>query len=216
MCPNEAYKRWHKPKPMHVLYNEDGSLKKGKTHEGFYTVRNKEKYVGDPSLVIYRSAWEFSFCKWCDYSESVVKWSSEPVKVPYYDRISKLKECQKLGLDPNNPKNWTVKYYNTDFWIQVKKADGISEKWYIEIKPKSKLIKPQPVPPDSPLRVQKKFNKEAKEYVINEAKFAAMHEFATKNGAKFYVFTEDQLSKFGIIGGRFDFIVDHKMNFDSK
>jgi len=208
--PNEAYKKWHKPKPMHVLYNEDGSLKKGKTHEGFYNVKNKEKYLGDPLLVIYRSAWEFSFCKWCDYSPSIIRWSSEPLKVPYYDRVSKLKECKKYGLDPNNPANWTVKYYNTDFWIEIQKQEDIQERWYIEIKPKSKLIRPQAVPENSPLRVQKKYNKEAREFLINEAKFAAMGEFAKRNGAKFYVFTEDQLEKFGIIGGRFDLQINSK------
>jgi len=116
-------------------------------------------------------------------------------------------------LDPNNPKNWVVKYYNTDFWIQVQKQDETIEKWYIEIKPKEKLVKPMPVPPDAPLRVQKKFNKDAREYMINEAKFSAMHEFATRNGAKFYVFTEDQLIRYGIIGGRFDLQINNKRDF---
>jgi hypothetical protein len=213
MCPNESYKKWHKPKSHHILYNEDGSLKKGKTHEGFYTIKNKEKYIGDTSLVIYRSAWEFAFCKWCDYSPSILKWSSEPIKIPYYDRVSKLNECKKYGLDPNNPANWTVKYYNTDFWIEIAKGDGDIEKWYVEIKPKDKLKRPEPVPENSKLSVQKKYNKQAKEFLINEAKFAAMGEFAKRNNAKFYVFTEDQLMKLGIIGGRFDLQINNKRDF---
>jgi hypothetical protein len=207
---NESYKRWHKPRTKEVLYNQDGSLKKGKTHEGYYHIKNKEKYIGDTGLVIYRSAWEFSFCKWCDYSPSVLRWSSEPIKIPYYDRISKLAECKKYGLDPNNPANWVVKNYNTDFWIQIQKQDGTIEKWFIEIKPKSKLKRPDPVPKDSLLRIQKKYNKEAKEFIINEAKFAAMNEYAIRNGAKFFVFTEDHLSRFGIIGGKFDIQINNK------
>lgn len=211
---NESYKKWHRPKTQRELYNSDGKLKKGKTHEGFYKVRYKEKYIGDPSLVVYRSSWEFSFCKWCDYSPSIIRWSSEPVKVPYYDRVSKLKECKKLGIDPNNPRNWIVKNYNTDFWIEIKSQDDSIKKWFIEIKPKNKLVKPRPAPMDAPLKMQKKFNREAKEYMINEAKFAAMKEFAKRNGADFKVFTEDTLRHYGIIGGKFDLkTIDRKKTF---
>jgi len=214
---NSSYKKWHRPKTQQELYNEDGSLKKGKTHEGYYIVRNKEKYVGDPTLVVYRSSWEFSFCKWCDYSPSILRWSSEPIKVPYYDKVSKLQECRKLGLNPNNPHNWIIKNYNTDFWMEVKKDDDTIEKWFVEIKPKSKMSRPDHIPPNSPLSIQKRYNKAAKDYLINESKFEAMSAFATRVGAKFHVFTEDTLTHYGIIGGRFDLkAIDNKRNFDKK
>ena len=108
---NEAYKKWHKP----------NTSENARTKQGYYTVKNREKYVGDPSLVIYRSSWEFSFCKWCDYSPSITRWASEPVKVPFYDKVTKANECRKLGLNPNNPKNWIVKNYNIDFLVEVQK-----------------------------------------------------------------------------------------------
>jgi hypothetical protein len=212
MATNDSYKKWHGP--AKDIYGQDGKLKKGRTHQGFYIVRNKSKYVGDLNLVIYRSAWEFSFCKWCDFSPSILRWSSEPVKIPYYDKVSKLEECKKLGLDPNNPANWIKKNYNTDFWIEVQKPDETIEKWLIEIKPKYKLARPKPVPKDAPLKDQKKFNKMAKEYILNESKFEAMKAWADQTGTKFYIFTEDQLRKFGIIGGRFDLQIDNKRNFD--
>ena len=177
------------------------------------TLKNKEKYIGDPLLIIYRSSWELSFSKWCDFSPSIIKWSSEPIRVPYYDRVSKLKDCKKYGLDPNNPANWIVKYYNTDFWVEIKKSDTEIERWYVEIKPKNKLIRPEKIPENAPLALQKKYNKQAREFLINEAKFAAMEEFARKNGAKFYVFTEVHLAKFGIIGGKFDLKSGNKKDF---
>ena len=202
MAGNSSYKKWHGPSKN--IYNEEGDLKKGRTHQGFYIVKNKEKYIGDSDLVVFRSAWEFSFCMWSDYSPSIVRWSSEPVKVPYYDRVSNLEKCKKQGLDPNNPKNWTRKNYNTDFWIEVKKPDETFERWFIEIKPGYKLMKPKPVLKTAPLKDQKKFNKLAKEYLINESKFEAMKNWSSRSGAKFYVFTEDQLRRYGIIEGRFD------------
>lgn len=186
---NQRYKSWHKP-------NQSPTAK---TKQGYYKAVNKDKYVGDDNLIIYRSSWEYAFCKYLDMSPSVIRWSSEPIAIPYYDRVSKLEECKKLGLDPNNPANWQIKNYNTDFWYELDLGDKI-EKRFIEIKPSYKLKKPIPPPKDSPLKVQRIFNNSAKEYLINEAKFAALKFWAEKNNSKFYIYTEDTLKR---ILGRF-------------
>ena len=47
---NSNYKNWHKP-----------DLNSKKYKQGYYKVQNKEKYIGNPNLVIYRSSWEFFF-----------------------------------------------------------------------------------------------------------------------------------------------------------
>lgn len=188
MTFNSSYKKYHAPQ------------KNSRTKQGYYIVQNKPKYIGDPNLVVYRSSWEMAFCRWCDYTPSVLRWSSEPIKIPYYDRVSKLDECKKFGLDPNNPKNWKVRNYNTDFYVQIDKQTHI-EKWFVEIKPKYKLKKPIPPSKDSKLKDIKKFNLIAKEYLINEAKFAAIQEWANRNNCKFYIMTEDTLSK--ILGPQF-------------
>jgi hypothetical protein len=187
---NEAYKRFNKP-------NTSGTRANGgtaRTNQGYYHPLNKEKYVGDPDLIIYRSSWEYAFAKWCDVSPSVTRWSSEPIKIPYYDRVSKLEECAKMKLDPNNPANWEVKNYNTDFWIELER-NGNKEKIFVEIKPSHKLVKPIPVPPTATIKEQKAFINAAKEYMINEAKHAAMKAWAERNGSKFYVFTEKTLER---------------------
>ena len=182
---NDAYKKYHKP-------NMGPSAK---TNQGYYKLENKEKYIGDPELIIYRSSWEFAFCRYCDMAPSVLRWSSEPISIPYYDRVSKLEECVKLGLNPNDPANWEVRKYNTDFWYETDNGDGTTEKLFIEIKPSYKLKKPIPPAPDALLKDQRKFNQAAKEYLINEAKFAAINEWAARNRCKFYVFTEITLEK---------------------
>ena len=188
---NSSYKSWHKP-------NQSPTAK---TKQGYYKAKNPDKYIGDTELIIFRSSWEFGLCKYCDMSPSVLRWSSEPVSIPYFDRVSKLEECAKLGLDPNNPSNWEVKNYNTDFWFETDRGEGEeTEKIFVEIKPSYKLKKPHPPAHDAPLKEQRKFNYAAKEYLINEGKFAAMKEWAEKNGCKFYVFTEQTLER---ILGRF-------------
>ena len=183
--PGEVYKRWHKP----------DMSPKAKTKQGYARIKHPEKYVGDPNLIIYRSTWEYAFIKYCDSSPSVKRWSSEPVSIPYYDRVSKLEECHRLGLNPNDPANWEVKHYHMDFWVEMDKGNDKVEKIFIEIKPAEKLKKPIPPPKDATIAQHKKFNKAAKEYLINEAKFAAAQEFAKKNNAKFYVFTEHTLER---------------------
>ena len=195
MAFNSAYKRWHKP----------NMSENAKTRQGYYKVQNVNKYIGDPNLVIYRSSWEYSFCRWCDYSPSIIRWGSEPMHIPYYDRVSKLEECKKYGLDPNDPKNWVIKNYHTDFWIEIDKGNEKSERIFIDIKPAIKLKKPIPPNYNASLKEQKKFVIDSKEYLINEAKFAAMSAYAEKNNMKFFIFTEETLRKMGILGGKFDY-----------
>jgi hypothetical protein len=202
MSYNSSYKRWHVPKPNH--YNIDGKLKKGETYQGYlhehYRLQHPEKYIGDTHLIIFRSGLELAFCRWCDASPSIIHWSSEPIKIPYYDRVSKLEECKKYGLNPNDPKNWIIKNYNVDFWIEISKGEGDIQKLYIEIKPAEKLKKPIPLDATASLKEQRIFNIKAKEYLINEAKFASAKAFAEKNNANFFVFTENTLQN---LAGKF-------------
>lgn len=188
MSLNSSYKNWHRPN-MSV---------EAKTKQGYAVIANTDKYVGDPSKIIYRSTWEFAFIKYCDASPSVVKWSSEPIAVKYFDKVSKLVECQKYKLDPNNPSNWIQKNYYIDFWCMVDNGNGEIKKLFIEIKPSNKLVKPVPPPKDASPSVIKKFNTIAKEYLINEEKFKAMKKYAESNGAEFHIFTEKTLQN--IIG----------------
>jgi len=195
MAFNESYKRWNIPKKN--VFDENGKLKRGQTLQGYlhekWALRHPEKYIGDTRLIIFRSGWELEFCKWCDSSPSIIRWSSEPIRIPYYDRVSKLEECKKQGLDPNNPKNWIIKYYNVDYWVEVNKGDEKTQKMFIEIKPSSKLKKPVPPSVNATLKEQRRFNNDAKDYLLNEAKWAAAAAWAEKNNAKFYVFTENTL-----------------------
>jgi len=181
---NQNYKMWHPPNMSPTA----------RTKQGYYKLQNPQKYLGNPNLVIFRSSWEYSFCRWCDFSPSIIKWTSEPMQIPYYDRVSKLEECKRQGLDPNNPKNWEIKRYNTDFWIEVDKGDGVTDKMFIEIKPLNQLKKPMPPDINASLKEQRRFNNIAKEFLINEAKWAAMNAWAKKNNMKFYILTEKTLS----------------------
>ena len=75
-----------------------------------------------------------------------------------------------------------------------------AKKIFIEIKPEFKLKKPVPPATSAPLKEIRKSNRAAKEYLINEAKYAAIKEWAERHNSKFYVFTEKTLER---ILGRF-------------
>src|ERR1035437_3842838 len=141
-----AYKSWHKP----------NQSENARTMQGYYNVTNKDKYIGDFTQVIYRSSWECSFLRWCDMSPSVVRFSSEPLSIPYKDPTGKLEECFKYHLNPNDIRNQPTKNYHIDFYVEVNKTDHI-EKWFIEIKPQNKLKKPIPPAKDASMKLQKRF-----------------------------------------------------------
>jgi hypothetical protein len=130
-----------------------------------------EKYVGDVNNVVIRSSWEKKFVTWCENNNSVLKWGSELVAVPYYSKLD-----MKLR-----------KYY-PDFWIQILKQDGTTDRLIIEIKPYS-----QTIPPVKGRKQQKTIINEVTTYQLNADKWSAMDDWAKKNGWKFIIMTEYEL-----------------------
>ena len=58
-------------------------------YKGKYTPKNKSKYEGDPTNIIYRSMWERHCFRWCDENPKVKKWSSEEVVIPYLYEVDR-------------------------------------------------------------------------------------------------------------------------------
>ena len=58
-------------------------------YSGLYKVKNRQKYKGDASKVVYRSLWEKAVFQWCDNNPKVRNWSSEEVIVPYFYEVDK-------------------------------------------------------------------------------------------------------------------------------
>ena len=54
-----------------------------KYHQGKFNPKNPHKYKGDYTNIVYRSSWEFHFCRYIDAHPGVTKWSSEEIIVPY-------------------------------------------------------------------------------------------------------------------------------------
>jgi glutaredoxin len=149
----------------------------GEYKSGLFSPSNPEKYIGDIHNIIYRSSWEYRFCVYCDTNESILRWSSEPISIDYYN-----------PLDKKNHK------YNVDFYIKVLKEDREEQEWIIEIKPEKQKKKPV-YEGSMTLSKLKSYNRNMQIWITNQAKFKAAKEWAEKRNFKFGVVDENFLFK---------------------
>ena len=141
-------------------------------YSGRYSVKNKRKYEGDYTNVVYRSLWERQAFKFLDNHKDVIGWNSECVVVPY--------RCKTDGK---------VHRYFPDLFIRMK--DG--KTYLIEIKPDK-----QTRPPKKSSRKTKKYLTEVMTYAKNQSKWEAAQAYANKRGLIFQVWTENTLRDLGI------------------
>lgn len=132
---------------------------------GKFTMTQPAKYVG-AKMPTYRSSWEWSFMRFCDTNESVQKWASEAINIPY--------------RDPLTGRN-TI--YVPDFFIQYVDKLGKMHVELIEIKPASQSILE---------RVGKNKYNQA-QFVKNQAKWQAATIWCKQQGIKFRIVNENDL-----------------------
>jgi len=141
-------------------------------YKGKYKIKNPDKYLGNPSKVVFRSLWERNAFRWCETNPKVKLWNSEEVVVPYKYQVDK-----KLH-----------RYY-VDLLVQMDNK----ETYLIEIKPKA-----QTQPPKKRSRKTKKYINEQLTYIKNQDKWEAADQYARHKGWKFQVWTEETLKNLGI------------------
>lgn len=196
----ESHKRAHKPT---VKLTESGEIKG--PHQGYYVPQHPEKIVGNPGELIYRSGWERDLCRWCDDNANVKKWGIEVAKIEYRDPGNlNFDEIKRLNLNPNDPSLWPVRNYFIDFYIEFEENEdddptNTSNKVLVEVKPKSQTLRPVPPSSAAKLKEQKAFVNECRTYLTNNAKWKAAKQWADEHGMKFVIWTEDTLSKLGIL-----------------
>ena len=150
----------------------------GKTrfHQGVFKPKNPQKYLGNPTNIIYRSGWEKYFLQWCDLTPTVVGYGSEELIIPYI-----------------SPLDGRLHRYYIDFVVLVKQQNGEIKKFAVEIKPFSQT---QPPKVSSKRKVlTESLKKKVETYSINQAKWEAAKGFCSKNNMSFIILTEKELLK---------------------
>jgi hypothetical protein len=142
-----------------------------KYHQGKYTPKYPEKYVGDASNIIHRSGWERKLLVWLDHNPSILKYASEEMFVPYM-----------------SPLDNRIHRYFPDFLIQYKKSDGSIRKAMLEVKPYAQTKMPEP------RKQTKRYLNEVATYAVNQAKWEAAQQWCKKNDFDFMVITEKELN----------------------
>jgi hypothetical protein len=141
------------------------------SYKGKFKPSFPEKYVGNPTSIIYRSLWELKFLKYCDTNENILEYASEELAIPY--------------ISPVDGK--THKYF-PDVYIKVKEPDGSIKKYLIEIKPYK-----QTMAPPKPKRQTKGYIYEVYEYAKNQSKWEAAREYCKDRGWTFRILTENEI-----------------------
>lgn len=143
-----------------------------KTYRGRYKPKNPHKYIGDITNIIYRSLWERKFMIFCDSTQSILKWASEEIIIPYFYSIDKK-----------------VHKYYVDFIMQLKENDGSLKTYIIEIKPYIQTIEPKK------RKCTKKYIKELVEWEKNKSKWLSADKYAKDKNWEFKILTEKELFK---------------------
>ncbi len=133
--------------------------------QGFYTIKNPQKYVGKTTPK-YRSGWEFTFMQFCDNNDSVIQWASEPLRIPYRNPLT--------GKNTNYVPDFLIVYQN-------KYGQQIAE--MVEIKPKKQSL----------IESRVASARDRAVVAVNHAKWAAAMAFCKQSGITFRVITEDDL-----------------------
>ena len=150
----------------------------GKTrfHQGNYRPKNPQKYLGNPTNIIYRSGWEKYFLQWCDMTPSVVGYGSEELIIPYV-----------------SPLDGNLHRYFIDFVVLVRQKDGSIKKFAVEIKPYSQTQPPKMS--SSRKMLTESLRKKIETYSVNQAKWEAAKKFCSQHNMSFIILTEKQLLK---------------------
>jgi hypothetical protein len=131
--------------------------------QGYYTVLNPEKYVGNGTPK-YRSGWELTFMRFCDNHPSVVSWASENVRIPY-----------------KNPFTGKDTFYVPDFFVVYQNASGRKAE-LVEIKPKAQAV-----------MELARSQQEKAAVALNMVKWNAARIWCKRMGATFRVLTEEDI-----------------------
>lgn len=140
--------------------------------QGYFRIKNPDKYLGDVNNVIFRSSYERKIFQWCDETPSVKQWVSEEIIIKYFD-----------------PTTNKMRRYFPDVMFEVVDKDGKSKKYLAEIKPERQTKPPNP----SPKKKTKTWLNENITYQKNLAKWEAARHFCGLNGLEFIIITEKQL-----------------------
>lgn len=155
--------------------------------QGLFTPKNKDKVIklNNQQGLFYRSSLEHKLMVYLDNYDSVIKWNTEIIKIPYVKNAWN-NETKKMVLSDH--------IYYPDFYYEMLKSDGTISRIVAEVKPQKSLIAPvlKPNPTAKQLRA---FEYSIKEYSKNMDKWKHCIEWCKIKGFEFIIITDDFINK---------------------
>jgi hypothetical protein len=153
-----------------------------KFHQGIYKPKNQDKYVGfQPPF--YRSSIEAKFMKFCDDNPNVIKWSSETITVPYFDKVKRKSRT-----------------YYVDNYVEIIEG-SVTKKYLVELKDHRETQKPNP----KSSKKKATLLYEQATWLTNTCKWKAAHEFSKQKGLEFLLLGYSQKDGFSSV--KLDFLI---------
>lgn len=140
-------------------------------YSGQFKPKNPQKYIGDPTNIVYRSSWEVKVMDWLDRNPDILSWASEELIIPY-----------------RSPVDSKIHRYFPDFLVKMRTREGKLKTMLLEVKPKK-----QTQEPEQRKRITKQYINEVTTYGVNQAKWKAATEYCSDRGWEFMLITEDHL-----------------------
>lgn len=152
--------------------------KKSRFKQGYFDVTKSLKYQNPTEPCIYRSSYEFKFMHWCEVSDIVARWSSEPFSIKYL--------CLNTGKQRN---------YYIDFTVTTTKP----EVWLIEVKPVHEVTEAERFGNKwqrlQNLKEKRRFADANKRAAKNWSKWQHAQKVCNDRGWRFIIVTEKFLNK---------------------
>jgi len=136
---------------------------------GFFQVKNPEKYVGKGNPK-YRSSWEFAVMTMCDNNPAILQWASEAIRVNY-----------------RNPFTNKQTIYVPDFFVMYQDANGATHGEIWEVKPQR----------ETTLEAAGRSKHAQAAAILNMAKWQACRAYCAANKLHFRILTENELFHMG-------------------
>lgn len=141
------------------------------SYKGKFKPKNPEKYIGNPTNIIYRSSWELRLMRYFDSNPNIIQWGSEEIYIPYISPLDKK-----------------IHRYFPDFVVKMKVKDGTINTTMIEVKPYNQTK--EPVRQENHPR---RYLKEVYTWGVNQAKWKAAAEFCRDRRWDFKIMTEKDI-----------------------
>ena len=154
-----------------LMLNIFSSRIKGYYMQGIFKPKNKKKYKGDSSNIVYRSSWELKYMMELDSNPDVLAWASEEMSIPYVSPIDQR-----------------IHRYFPDFLVEMKEGTQIKT-YMVEIKPYKQTIPPV----KTSKSITKRYITEVMTWGVNEAKWKAATEYCKDRNWQFNIMTEIEL-----------------------